>query len=452
MGTAGGSTSAIAALRYRNFAIFWSAALVSNTGTWCQGVAVPFVVFHLTRSPAWVGVAAFAQFLPMVLLGPLAGSLADRFPRRRILFVTQTLLAASAIGLWGVWVAGVTSPGVFIAAVAVNGAFGGINITAWQAFVTELVPRDALTNAITLNSAQFNASRAFGPALGGVVLVGLGPGWAFLLNAVSYIAVIVALVMIDTPDRSPVVLGQRPRLRREFASTMRYVAARPGIATCVAVVGALGLVSAPLFSLLVVFAEDVFKVEGDLYGLLAASLGIGSLLATPLVAGRGSRAPRGAMTLLGLIVYGLAVTMFGLAPSYWLGVTALLLAGGSYLTLASTLNSTLHLLVDDDMRGKVVAVYLMMLTAAAPVGALGAGLLADWVGPRPTIVGGGIAMLVYALFLHRRHAFGAMDDPGPEGRAASPPVSERLPAVPDELFPAHTAEAPSTTGMPAPGA
>ncbi|MGH9188006.1 MAG: MFS transporter, partial [Acidimicrobiales bacterium] len=128
---------ALAALKYPDFALFWSAALVSNTGTWIQGVTVPYVLYQLTENAAWVGFATFAQFLPAVLLGPLAGSLADRFPRRRVLLITQSLLAGAALTLWVVWVTGTTSPALLTSLLMLSGVFAGLNIPSWQAFVTE---------------------------------------------------------------------------------------------------------------------------------------------------------------------------------------------------------------------------------------------------------------------------------------------------------------------------
>ncbi len=156
---------------------------MSNSGTWLQNVAVPFVIFRLTHSAAWVGFAGFAQFAPGVVLAPLAGSLADRFPRRSVLLVNQTLLGLAALALWVEWVAGWTSPWTITATVAISGTIASIGIASWQAFVSELVPREDLLNAVILNSTQFNAARAIGgPAVGGLVLGGLGPGWAFLFN------------------------------------------------------------------------------------------------------------------------------------------------------------------------------------------------------------------------------------------------------------------------------
>ncbi len=414
-----GLRQAAAALRHRNFALFWWSALVSNTGSWVQNVTVPFVLFELTGSAAWVGFASFAQFVPFVVVGPLAGSLADRVPRRRLLLITQSLMALGATGLWAVWAAGVRSPGVLVGVVAIVGIVAGLTIPSWQAFVSELVPRSTLLNAVTLNSAQFNASRALGPALGGVILATLGPSWAFALNALSFGAVIIGLSLIRVPLLVPSGGAARPRVLREFAGTIRYTRARPGIWTCVVVVSAIGLLGSPVFSLVVVFAEEVFDVGRGLYGLLGACLGIGSVIGAPLVAGWGGGISRGRLAAMALVAYGIAVAGFGLAPGYWLGAAALLAAGAMYLALSSALNTTVQLQVDESMRGKVIGLYLMGLTAAVPVGSLVQGWLADVVGPRPTVAVSGALLVAVAVLFRHQDRFTSMDECGsPSGSEA----------------------------------
>ena len=285
-----GLRDAAAAFRFRNFRLFWIGALLSNSGTWVQNLTVPYVVFQLTHSSTWVGIAAFSQLAPMAMMSPLGGTIADRLDRRRVLLVTQVAMGVVAIMMGGAWVTGVASVPVIIGLVAVGGVITGINAPAWQAFVSELVPRDALLNAVTLNSAQFNAARAFGPALGGLVLVTLGPGPAFFINAASYGAVLVALALVATPKRPP-VSTPRPPILSDARATIGYVQDRRGMLACYVAVVALGLFGQPIFSLVIVFAEEVFQVGGLRYGLLSAALGIGSVIAAPVVAGPGLGCP-----------------------------------------------------------------------------------------------------------------------------------------------------------------
>jgi predicted MFS family arabinose efflux permease len=292
--------------------------------------------------------------------------------------------------------------------VALSGFVAGLNIASWQAFVSELVPRDALLNAVTLNSAQFNASRAFGPALGGLVLYGLGPTWAFLINALSYGAVIGALALIRLPRVAPPP-GDRPKVFAEFAATVRYTRSMPGIVTCILVVMCLGLFGSPVFTMLVVFADDVFHVGEGLYGVLGAALGLGSILGLPIVAGWGSGLPRSRLIGGALWIYGASLLAFALAPGYWVGVVALLVAGAGYLAIASTLNTTIQLQVDERMRGKVLALYLMGLTATIPLGNLVQGWAVDLIGPRPTVAVAATAFLAVAAVLASRGRLRLMD-------------------------------------------
>ncbi len=403
-----GLRDATTAFRYRNFALFWSGALLSNTGTWVQNVTVPYVVFKLTGSAGWLGVAAFAQLFPAWLMGPTGGVIADRFPRRSVLLVTQSAMAALALLEAVVWAAGVRSAPVIVGIVALSGIVAGLNIASWQAFVTELVPREHLLNAVTLNSAQFNASRAFGPALGGLVLAGLGVTWAFLINAVSFIAVIGALLLISVPVIVAKAEG-KPRIIAEFRESIRYTRTKPGIVTCILVVMALGLFGSPVFTLLVVFADDVYGVGRGLYGLLGAALGLGAIIGTPIVAGWGSGILRSRLMSGALVIYGAALVAFALSPGYWWGIAALLVAGGGYLAVASTLNTTLQLLVDEHMRGKVIALYLMGLTGTVPLGNLIQGWATEAIGPRSTVVVGGAAFLAVTFWLATSRRLRLMD-------------------------------------------
>ena len=421
---------ATAALRHRDYALFWGSSLVSNSGTWLQNVAVPFVLFRLTHSAAWVGFGTFAQFAPGVVLAPLAGSLADRYPRRSVLLVNQTLLGLVALALWVEWIAGWASPWTITATVAVSGTVASMGIASWQAFVSELVPREDLLNAVILNSTQFNAARAIGPAMGGVVLGTFGAGWAFLLNGVSYGVVVIALLFVRL-RRPAADTSERVGLVREFASTIRYVRAKRGIVACCTLIGAVGVLGSPIFALVVVFADDVFRVDGTLYGLLSACLGLGSVLGAPLIATRADRVARSKLVGLSLLAYALAIAAFGAAPSYWFGVVSLLVAGGAYLAIASTSNTTVQLQVDESMRGKVMAFYLMVFTATIPLGSLVQGWTTQVIGPRQTTITAGLLLASVVTWLRVTGRLSAMDDDGPAWIEPSPLVDggEVLPAA-----------------------
>lgn len=403
-----GLREAGAAFSVPEFRRFWIGALISNSGSWMQNVSVPFVLYELTGSPAWVGLASFAQFIPAVLLGPLGGSLADRYPRRTVVIAAQTTMSIVALGLWALWSSGAAQPWSITLLVAVLGAASGISVGSWQALVSELVPRDLLLNAVTLNSAQFNGARAFGPALGGLVLAGLGPSGAFALNAVSFGAVLVALFSLQ-PRPAVAGDGPRPSVRSETAETVRYMRSTPGIWTCVRVIAAVGFLGSPVFPFLVVFAEEVFSVEGIWYGLLGAGLGIGGVAATPFVAGRGSGLRRSTLARGALALYASALVAFALSPVYALGLVMLVVAGGAYLAIASTLNTTIQLQVTEARRGKVLALYIMGLTSSYPLGSLVQGAVADQIGVRAVTAGAGALLLLTWARFASTGRFAALD-------------------------------------------
>jgi MFS family permease len=404
-----GLRSAAAALHIRDFRVFWIGALISNTGAWMQNVTVPFVVFQITDSAAWVGAAGFAQFIPAWLMGPLGGAIADRFPRRRVLIVTASFQALVAGLLALAWAADVRTVWPYLVLVAISGSWGGINIASWQAFVSELVPKEHLLNGITLNSAQFNASKAFGPALGGVVLATLGAGWGFGLNAISFVAVIVALVMIRARPAASSVRGGRPHVIAETREAARHARAQPGVITCILVVMALGFFGSPVFSLIVVFTHDVFHVGDTAYGLLSAAQGIGAILGAPLIAGPGTALRRSRLVAISMLVYGGALIVFALSPTYVLALLPMLVAGACYLALASSLNTSIQLQVHESMRGRILALYVMGLTLSVPIGNLAQGYLAEHIGPRATVAGAGLCFLAVWVVLQLRNRFALLD-------------------------------------------
>ncbi|CAN5848164.1 MFS transporter [soil metagenome] len=369
--------------------------------------------------------ASFAQFAPAALMAPLGGSVADRFHRRNVLLVTQSAMAALALVLWALWTADLASPAAIAVVVALTGVVGGINIASWQAFVSELVPRSVLLNAVTLNSAQFNGARAFGPALGGVILATLGPGWAFAINAISYAGVLVALALVRMPRLVGARTG-RAQVFAGFAATARYVRARTGMAACVLVVLALGLLGSPVFPLIKVFTDEVFGVGDTAFGLLSAALGIGSVLGAPIVAGWGSGLARSRLATGALLIYAGSLALFALAPAFPVAVLALVLAGAGYLAVSSTLNTTLQLQVDEAMRGKVLSLYVMGLTVSYPIGSLVQGWLADHIWARPTVaIAAGLLFAVTAWFRWGNGVLARLDDETTPPPPAPRPVVAR---------------------------
>jgi MFS family permease len=404
-----GLKHAFRALRHRDFALFWSGALVSNVGTWMQNVTVPFVLYALTDSVAWLGLAAFLQFTPMMMMGALGGVLADRFPRKRILLATQAGQMIVALGLWVLWISERATPGSIVALMVVAGVIAGIQLSAWQSFVPQLVPRESLLNAVTLNSAQFNASRGIGPALAGVVLAVSGPGGAFLINGLSYLFVIGALLAIRSAG--PVLERSERRMAGQFRDGVAYVRRHTGLGLAIVMVAFAGVLGAPIVQFTPVFARDVFEVGEAAYGFLAASLGLGAVIGAVLLGGYGDGIRRSRLSTGGLLAYGAAATLMAAAPTYAVGVGALLLMGVAYIVLASALNTSVQLLVAEEFRGRAMALYLMAFTGGYPIGALVQGRIADAVGVQATVAGAGLTLVVVAaVLLSRRDLIGTLDN------------------------------------------
>jgi len=418
-----GLRHSVRAFRHRNFTIFWCGALVSNTGNWLQNLTVPYVLYQLTGSAFWVSLATVAQFAPGLLLGPLGGSLADRHERRRILLVTQSAMAFVALLLWGSWATGLRDPVLVLALVGLTGVVAGMNTPSWQSFVNDLVPREDLISAVTLNSLQFNAARSLGPGIAGLLLAAFGPAWAFLINALSFLFVLAALAAVR-PGRRPVAPGVRQPVHRQFREAIAYSRRQPGILMALLVTVAVAALGNPIFQFTVVFAGSELDVGPIGLGLLNAAFGVGAVLAAPVVSGS-RRLSRGRMVRWGLVLYGLGIVGFGLAPWFGLALVSLVLVGGAFLAVVSASNTALQIIVADRIRGRVLSLRIMVFTGTTAIGALLQGWLADHAGPRPTVVGAGVLLLVVATVLARlrgRVRMSRLDDPPDETPAAAVPA------------------------------
>lgn len=423
-GRSRGLRHAFRALRHRDFALFWSGALVSNIGMWMQGVTIPFVIHEVTGSASWVGLSAFAQFAPVMVMSPLGGALADRHARRTILIWNQAALLALSLALWLSVRGGVVRPGLMVILVGLSGVVAGLGIPAWQSFVAELVPRESLLNAVTLNTAQFNVSRAIGFMLGGLALYSVGPGLSFLVNGLSYLAVLAALATIrprPAPSSAFIAGVPIPELAGPVAgpATFRlglaYVRRHSGLQLAVLTCGIVWFLGGPVIQLAPVFARDTFGVDERAYGFLAAALGIGATAGSVIISAYGDGIRRSRLIVGAIVVYGLAVLGMGLTPSYAGGLVAMTAIGLGYLAVASALMTSIQLAVDDRFRGRVLALYVMVFTGAYPLGSLLQGIATDHFGVRAVVGTAGAVMLGYAALLASKPAVIAAFDGAAQG-------------------------------------
>jgi MFS family permease len=399
-----GLRHAFAAFRYRDFTLFWSAALVSNTGNWMQSITVPYVLYRMTHSGTWLGIAAFANFFPALAVGPWAGSLADRFSRRTIVLITQTVQMIVAFSLWAVWVSGAATPWILLAHLLVYGAASGVNIASWQSFVPQLVPREALLGAVRLNSVQFTGARAFGPMLAGLVLAVFGPATSFMANALSFLLVIGALLMVH--PYPAVVQPTSGSYLAHFREGIAYVRARIALSLPIVTITVVSLCGSAILQLGPAIAKDEFGVGKAAYGLLLGMFGAGAVVGALAMSVYGDRTARSRTAMAGLVIYTSGVLLLALAPGYAIGLAAMLVMGVAYLFVSVSLNTSIQVRVAETYRGRVLSIYLMGLLAGVPFGALIEGALADVIGLRATIAGAGALLLAYTLVMVGR--FGAM--------------------------------------------
>lgn len=365
---------------------------MSNTGTWMQRVAQDWLVLALSGgSGAAVGITTGLQFLPILLLSPLAGLVADRVSKRRLLQITNVAMALPALVLGLLAVTGTAQLWhVYLLALAL-GAGSAFDAPARQSFVSEIVAPEDLTNAVGLNSASFNAARLLGPGLAGLLIAALGggvagTGWVILLNAVSYVGPVLALQamdprLLDTPEVTP----REPRMIRQGIG---YVRRRPDLLLILAIVFSAGTFGLNFQMTSALMATEVYGKGATEYGALGSILAIGSLTGALLAAGRETTRLR--LVVAAGVVFGVVEIAAGLMPTYLTFAVTAPLLGLSALTLITAANSYMQLNTAPGMRGRVMALYLMIFMGGTPLGAPVIGWIGEAFGARWTLIGGGL--------------------------------------------------------------
>ena len=383
------------ALRVRNYRIYAAGAVVSNVGTWMQRVAQDWLVLQLTaNSGTALGITTGLQFLPMLVLSPLAGVVADRFPKRKVLVATQLMMAIPAAVLGLLAVTGAAEAWHVYVLAFVFGTGTAFDAPARQSFVVEMVGTEDLANAVGLNSASFNTARIIGPAVAGGLIVALGSGvaatgWAILINAASYLAVVVSLRVMDPRSLRPSTPARRGR--GAVREGVRYVRSRPDLLLLLATVFFVGTFGMNFQMTSALMATEVYDKGAGEYGILASFMAVGSLVGA-LVAARRSR-PRLRIVVGAALVFGVVEVVLGLMPTYWAFAAFVPVVGLFALTMITTANATIQLTVLPEMRGRVAALYLMIFMGGTPAGAPFIGWLGETFGARWTLIGGGLITL-----------------------------------------------------------
>ena len=383
------------AFRAFNYRLWAAGALVSNVGTWMQRVAQDWLVLTVLtdHSAVAVGITTGLQFAPMLVLAPVAGVLADRMSKRRLLLMTQTAMGLVGLVLGVLVVTGAAQLWHAYALALALGVAAAIDAPARQAFVSEMVPREDLSNAVGLNSASFHAARIIGPGLAGLLIAWVGTGPVFLINAATFAATLFSLTHMRAAELTPAPRAERSK--GQLREGLRYVRRRPDIMLIMAVVGLVGTFGLNFQMTTAIMATAQFGKGSGEYGLLGSIMAIGSL-GGALLAARRER-PRLRLVVGAAFAFGVFASVAALMPTYQLFAVALIPVGLSSLTLMTSANATVQLSVAPEMRGRVMALYMAIFMGGTPVGAPIIGWVGGAFGPRWTILVGGLVSLVTAL-------------------------------------------------------
>ena len=389
------------ALRSRNYRLFVAGQSVSLVGTWMQQVAMSWLVYRLTNSAMLLGVVGFASQIPTFLISPVAGVLADRWDRRRLLIATQALAMFQAAFLALVVLTEMVQVWQILLLSLILGVVNALDIPIRQSFVVEMVEhREDLGNAIALNSSMVNGARLIGPSIAGLLVASVGEGICFLLNAISYLAVIVALAAMRIPHGS-----RHPHPRRhilhELHEGFTYAYEFGPIRSILLLVALVSLVGMPYAVLVPVFAKDILHGGAHTFGFLMTAAGSGALVGTLYLASRRSVLGLGRVIVTATIFFAAGIVSFALSGNFPLSLAALALAGFGAMTLVASCNTVLQTILDEDKRGRVMSFFTMAFIGVAPFGSLGAGAMAGIIGPRDTLLLGGAGCLAGAAVFAR---------------------------------------------------
>ena len=389
------------ALKHRNYQYFFTGQLLSLIGTWMQSVAQAWLVYRLTGSTVLLGLISFSGQIPVFLLAPIGGAIADKYNRQRILQITQATAMILATLLTILTLTGMIEVWHIFVLSALLGLTNAFDIPTRQAFIVDIVRREDLTNAIALNSSMFNGARIVGPAVAGLLVASVGEGWCFGINAVSYIAVLTGLflIKINSQKKVPVPGSAISNIVEGF----RFVAKTSPVRSLLLLLGVVSLMGSPYAVLMPIFADQILQGGVSGLGILMGASGVGALAGALALAARKSMKGLGRWIALASGGFGLCLILFSFSRSFWLSAAVLVPAGFAMMIQMASSNTLVQSMIPDNLRGRVMAVYSMMFMGMAPLGAMFAGTLAQNIGAPYTVAIGGavciVAAFVFALNL-----------------------------------------------------
>jgi MFS family permease len=387
------------ALQYRNFQLFFGGQLISLIGTWMDNIAEAWLVYRLTGSSFLLGTVAFAGQIPVFLLAPVGGVVADRWPRRKIVICTQVSSMVLAFILAFLTLTGRIKVWEIVLLASFMGVVNAFDIPARQAFLVEMVGREDLMNAIALNSSMFNGARIIGPSIAGILVASIGEGWCFFANAVSYIAVIAGLLLMRMEYERGSSMRASPI--EHIAEGFRFVKETAPIRALLLLLGLVSLVAMPYSVLMPVFAGRILHGNARTLGVLMGATGIGALIGALLLASRTGLKGLNRWIAYSCAGFGAALILFSFSRSYLLSIALLVPVGFSMMVQMASSNTLIQAMVPDRLRGRTMAVYSMMFMGMAPLGSLLAGALAARIGAPWTVAIGGAGALAGAAVFAR---------------------------------------------------
>jgi MFS family permease len=399
-------------LRHRNYRLYLTGQLVSVCGTWMQQVALSWLVYRLTGSATLLGVVGFATQAPVLAFGAVGGVISDRYLPYRVALWTQCSAFLQAVILSSLALTGWIQPAHILILGVISGTINAFDMPARQALVYQLVDAEDLPNAVALNSSMINAARIIGPGLAGIVIARFGEGACFSINALSYLAVIVALLAMRV-TQARAIPGKQTSIVDSLKEGLGYALATTPIRDLLVLLGVVGVMGMPYITLMPVFAADVHRSGADALGIMMGAIGLGALIGALSLARRKSILGLGRVIAIATLGFGVGLLAFTISELFWLSLLFLTFVGMTWMVLIAASNTVLQTLADDNMRGRVMSLFTMMLVGMAPLGSLLAGWLADHFGA-PVVVGGGGAVCALAVLVFSRQL--------PRLRAAAQPI------------------------------
>jgi MFS family permease len=384
------------ALRHRNYRLFFSGQSVSLVGTWITRIATLWLVYRLTGSALLLGIVGFCGQIPTLLLAPFSGVLVDRWNRHRILVATQVLSMLQSLALAVLALAGIITVTEILVLQVAQGIINAFDTPARQAFVIEMVEqREELPNAIALNSSMVTGSRIIGPTIGGILIAAVGEGWCFMVDAISYLAVIASLLAMRLAAESA-RRGRRTSAIEELREGVRYVSGFAPARTVLLLLALVSTMGMPYMVLMPAVASGVLHGGPHTLGFLMTASGVGALAGAMYLAARPSVLGLDRAIAIATATFGVGLAAFALSHTLWLSLALLPIAGGGFMVQTASTNTILQTIVDERLRGRVMAFYAMAFLGTAPIGSLVAGVVASRIGVQMTILLGGLACVAGA--------------------------------------------------------